>query len=50
MTEENNIFPASGDVLVYLDRCTKNIPQHLFEAIHLVGTYLMTEFSSPYFE
>ena len=44
---EENIFLGGGDALVYLpDQCTKNIPQHLFGAIHLVRTYLMTDFSA----
>ena len=50
MTEENNdIFLASGDALVYLigPIHKKNIPQHLFGAIHLVRTYVRTDFSTP---
>ena len=49
MEENNNIFLAGGDALVYLavlGQCTKNIPQHLFGAIHLVLTYLRTNFST----
>ena len=50
MEENNDIFLAGGDALVYLavlGQCTKNIPQHLFGAVHLVLTYLRTNFSSP---
>ena len=49
MIEENNhIFLAGGDALVYLsNQCTKNIAQHLLRAMHLVRTYLMTGFSTP---
>ena len=28
------------------DQCTKTIPQHLLGVIHLVGTYLTTDFST----
>ena len=36
------------DNLVYMTyQCTKSIPQHLFRAIHLVRTYLRTDFSTP---
>ena len=36
MEENNDIFLAGGDTLVYLaDQCAKNIPQHLFGAIYL---------------
>ena len=47
MEENNDIFLAGGDALVYLagPMHKKNIPQHLFGAIHLVRTYLMTNFS-----
>ena len=31
----------------WANQCTKNIPQHLFGVIHLVRTYLMTDFSTP---
>ena len=49
MMEENNISLASGDALVYMaEPIHKNIPQHLFVAIHLVRTYLMTNFSDPF--
>ena len=46
MEENNDIFLAGGDALVYLTgpMDKKNIPQHLFEAIHLVRTYLRTNF------
>ena len=49
MEENNDIFLAGGDALVYLagPMHKKNIPQHLFGAIHLVRTYLMTDFSIP---
>ena len=48
MEENNDILLVGGDALVYLEnQCTKNIPQHLFGAIHLVRTYLMTNFSTP---
>ena len=49
MEENNDIFLAGGDALVYLARPMhkKNIPQHLFGAIHLVCTYLKTDFSTP---
>ena len=48
MEENNNIFLAGGDTLVYLagPMHKKNIPQHLFGAIHLVRTYLRTDFST----
>ena len=29
------------------NQCIKNIPQHLLGAIHLLRTYLMTNFSTP---
>ena len=49
MEEDKNIFFAGGDALVYLpNQYTKNIPQHLFGAIHLVRTYLMTDFLTPF--
>ena len=48
MEENNDIFVAGSDALVYLAyQCTKNIPQHLFGAIHLVRTYLRTDFLNP---
>ena len=49
MEENNNIFLAGGDALVYLagPMRKKNIPQHLFGVIHLVRTYLRTNFSTP---
>ena len=48
MEKRNNIFPAGGDSLVYLSEpMPKNISQHLFGAMHLVRTYLMTDFSTP---
>ena len=48
MEENNDIFLAGGDALVYLVyQCTKNIPQHLFWAMHLVRIYLRTDFSIP---
>ena len=48
MEEINNILPTGGDALVYLaELMHKNIPQRLFGAIHLVLTYLLTEFWTP---
>ena len=48
MTKENNIFLAGGVLYsTWPKQCIKNIPQHLFGAIHLVRTYLMTDFSTP---
>ena len=49
VTEEgNDIFLAGGDALVYLTKPnTKNIQQHLLVMIHLVRTYVMTNFSIP---
>ena len=49
MEENNDIFLAGGDALVYLagPMHKKNIPQHLFGAIHLVLTYFRTDFSTP---
>ena len=48
MEENNDISLAGTDALVYWpEQGTKNIPQHLFGAIHLVLTYLMTNFSTP---
>ena len=48
MEENNDISLAGDDALVYLpNQCTKNIPQQLFGALHLVRTYLMTDFSNP---
>ena len=45
MEENNNIFLADGDALVWLVApIQKNVSQHLFGAIHLVGTYLRTNF------
>ena len=47
MEENNNIFLADVDALVYLaNKCTKNIP-HLFGVIRLVRTHFMTNFSTP---
>ena len=49
MEENNDIFLAGGDALVYLaNQCTKNIPQHLFGVIHLIRTYLMIDFAIPF--
>ena len=49
MEENNDIFLAEGDVLVYLaGPVHKNIPQHLLGAIHFVRTYFMTGFSTPF--
>ena len=48
MGENNDIFLAGGDALVYMaGPMHKKISQHLFEAIHLVRTYLRTDFSTP---
>ena len=48
MEENNDIFLAGGHALVYLAvPMHKNIPQHLFGSIHLVRTYLRTDFSTP---
>ena len=45
MEENNDTFLAGGDALVYLtEPMYKNIQQHLFGAIRLVRTYLMTNF------
>ena len=47
MEENNDIFLADGDALVtWPVQYTKNIPQHLFEAIHLVRRYLRIGFST----
>ena len=42
MEENNDIFLAGGDALQV--QCTKAITQHLSGTIHLVGTYLSTNF------
>ena len=49
MEENNDIFLAGGDALVYFAGPVhkKIIPQHLFRAIHLVRTYLRTDFLTP---
>ena len=48
MEENNDIFLAGGDALVYLaETMQKNIPKHSFRVIHLVRTYLMADFSAP---
>ena len=46
MEENNDIFLPGGDALVYLARPMhkKNIPEHLFGAIHLTRTYARTDF------
>ena len=48
MKENNDIFLAGGDVLLYLDKPMqkKENPQCYFGAIHLVRTYLMTQLPS----
>ena len=46
MEENNNILLAGTDA-TWPNQCTKNIPQHLFGAIHLVRAYFMTNFSTP---
>ena len=48
MEQNNDIFLADGDALIYLaNHCTKDIPQQLFGVIHLVHMHLMTDFSIP---
>ena len=49
MEENNDIFLAGGDALVYLAEPMhkKSIPQHLLGAIHLVCIYFRTDFSTP---
>ena len=49
MMEETTRFSLLAVMLqrTWLNQCTKNIPQHLFGAIHLVRTYLMSDFSTP---
>ena len=49
MVEENNgIFLAGGDALVYLDRpMHKKYSQYFLGAIHLVRTYFRTNFLTP---
>ena len=48
MGENNHIFLAGSDALVHLvEPMQKNIPQNLLGAVHLVRTYLMTDFSTP---
>ena len=48
MEENNDIFVAGSDALVYLAyQCTKNIPQHLFGAIHLVRSIFGPIFQTP---
>ena len=48
MEENSDIFLAGGDALVYLaGSFHKNIPWHFFGDIHLVRTYLRTDFSTP---
>ena len=48
MEENNGIFLAGGDALMYLagPMHKKNIPQLLFGVIHLVRTYLKINFST----
>ena len=47
MEENNHIFLAGCDALVYLAEPThKNISRHMFGTIHLVSTYLMTNFQT----
>ena len=45
MQENSDIFLAGGDALVCLAEPMQISQQHLFVAIHLVRTYLMTNFS-----
>ena len=48
MKENNGIFLAGGDALVYLaGPMHKKYSITFFGAIHLVRTYLMTDFSNP---
>ena len=48
MEENNYIFLAGSDALVYLAKpIHKKIPWHLFGTVHLVRTYLMTDFLNP---
>ena len=48
MEENNNIFLAGGNALVYLAKPMHEKYSTTFVwAIHLVGTYLMTNFSTP---
>ena len=48
MEENNNIFLAGHDASLYLaGPMHKNIPQHLFRAIHLVRPYLYNRFLNP---
>ena len=49
MEENNDIFLAGGDALVYLagPMHKKKNSQHLFGAIYVVRTYLRTNFSTP---
>ena len=49
MEENSDILFAGSDALLYLagPMHKKNIPCHLFEAIHLVRTYLRTNFLTP---
>ena len=49
MEKNSNIFLTGGIALGYLaEPVHRNVPQHLFGAIHLVHTYLMTNFSNPF--
>ena len=48
MEENNDTFLAGGDALAYLaGPMHKKYSQHLLEAMHLVSTYLRTDFSTP---
>ena len=48
MEENNNIFLAGSDALVYLaGPAHKKYSTNLFGAIHLVRTYLRINFSTP---
>ena len=49
MEKNNDIFFAGGDALVYLTKpMFKKYYTTWFGAIHLVRTYLMTNFSIPF--
>ena len=48
MEENNDTLLAGGDALMYLTEPThKKYSTKMFWAIHLVRTYLMTDFSIP---
>ena len=48
MEENNDVFLAGGDALVYLaESMYKRYSKTLFGVIHFVRTYLVTDFSTP---